>query len=125
MINFMIKKEWAIKFANDWIDSWNSKDMDRILNHYTDDFQMSSPLITERLGLPEGELKGKDTIREYWLPSLQSVPPLVFELIDVLVGINEITIYYNNINRRVVAETLTINDHGKATRGISQWSVVK
>ena len=55
----MIDQQWAQAFAKDWIASWNAHDMDRILSHYTDDFEMSSPLIVERLGLPEGKLRGK------------------------------------------------------------------
>jgi ketosteroid isomerase-like protein len=121
----MINKEWAESFAKDWIESWNCHDMNRILSHYTDDFEMSSPLIVERLGLAEGKLKGKKAIREYWLPSLSMNPPLQFELIDVLVGVSEITIYFKNVGRRVVAETLFINNSGKVTHGIAQWSLIK
>ena len=121
----MIDQQWAQAFANDWIASWNAHDMDRILSHYTDDFEMSSPLIVERLGLPEGKLKGKHAVGEYWLPSLSIHPPLHFELMEVFVGIEAITLYYNNVGRRWVAETLFINGSGKATRGLAQWSVVK
>ncbi len=121
----MIDRQWAQAFAMDWIESWNSHDINRILAHYTDDFEMSSPLIVERLGLPEGKIKGKTAIADYWTPSLSLHPPLKFELVDVFVGIEEITIYYNNVGRRVVAETLFINSSGKATRGIAQWSVAK
>ena len=121
----MLNQEWASAFAKDWIDAWNSHDMNRILSHYTDDFEMSSPLIVERLGLPEGKLRGKDAVREYWLPSLSMSPPLRFELIDVLVGISEITIYFKNVGRRFVAETLLINASGQVTCGMAQWSVIK
>ncbi len=121
----MINQQWAQAFANDWIASWNSHDMDRILSHYVDDFEMSSPLIVERLGLPEGKLKGKQAVREYWLPSLSLNPPLQFELLEVFVGIETITLYYNNVGRRMVAETLLINHLGKVTHGIAQWSNVK
>ena len=38
----MIDPEWALAFAADWIESWNAHDMNRILSHYTDDFEMSS-----------------------------------------------------------------------------------
>jgi len=41
----MIDKEFAEHFAADWIDSWNQHDLERILLHYTDDFEMSSPRI--------------------------------------------------------------------------------
>jgi hypothetical protein len=119
----MINQEWAKEFAVDWINAWNSHDMNRILSHYTDDFEMSSRLIVERLGLSEGKLKGKKAIREYWLPSLSMDPPLRFELLDVFVGISELAIYYKSFGRRVVIETLFFNDSGKATRGISQWSI--
>jgi len=119
----MINREWAQEFANDWIASWNAHDMNRILSHYTDDFEMSSPLIVERLGILEGKLKGKNAVRDYWQHGLSMNPPLLFELIDVLVGINEITIYYSNVGRRIVAETLFFNDSGKVTHGFAQWAI--
>lgn len=43
----MIDKEFAEHFARDWIDSWNSHDLDRILAHYSDQFEMSSPVIIQ------------------------------------------------------------------------------
>lgn len=119
----MIDQQWAQAFAKDWIESWNVHDMDRILSHYTDDFEMSSPLIVERLGLPEGKLKGRKAVGDYWLPSLSIDPPLQFELLDVFVGIESMTLHYKNVDRRVVAETLFFNRSGKATRGMAQWSI--
>ncbi len=119
----MIDLEWAQTFANDWIAGWNAHDMERILAHYTDDFEMSSPLIVERLGLADGKLKGKESVGEYWRPSLSLTPPLQFELIAVFVGIDAITLYYNNVGRRLVAETLFFNSAGKVTRGMAQWSI--
>ena len=121
----MLDQEWAQAFAKEWIASWNAHDMERILSHYTEDFEMSSPLIVERLGLPEGKLKGKQAVGEYWQPGLSANPPLRFELIDVLVGIDSMTLYYNSVGRRLVAETLFFNSAGKATRGITQWSAAK
>ncbi len=117
-----IDPRWAIKFAEDWIDSWNSHDLERILSHYTDDFEMKSPLILERVVGSQGCLKGKDKVAAYWRPSLSATPPLRFELIDVLAGIDSMTLYYRSIGRRVVAETPLFNQRGKATVGMAQWS---
>jgi len=36
---------FAERFGADWIAAWNSHDLDRVLTHYEDDFEMSSPLI--------------------------------------------------------------------------------
>lgn len=41
----MLENNFAEHFAADWIDSWNSNDLGRILSHYTDDFEMTSPVI--------------------------------------------------------------------------------
>jgi hypothetical protein len=120
----MLDHQWALAFARDWIAAWNAHDLQRILSHYTDDFEMSSPLIVERLGDPTGTLRGKERVAEYWRSGLSPTPPLRFELLDVLVGIDQLTLYYRSVGRHIVAETLCINSSGKATRGIAQWSVL-
>ena len=38
-------KDFAIRFAGEWIAAWNAHDLGRILSHYTEDFEMSSPVI--------------------------------------------------------------------------------
>ena len=41
----MITREFADHFTRELIDAWNSHTLERILAHYTDDFEMSSPYI--------------------------------------------------------------------------------
>lgn len=114
----MIDRAWARAFAAEWIDAWNSHDLDRILSHYTDDFEMSSPLIVERMGIAEGVLRGKQSVRPYWQRGLDAHPPLHFELRDVLVGVNTIVIYYRSTTRdRMVAEVLTLSEEGRVVAG--------
>ncbi len=119
----MLDREWALEFASDWIEGWNSHDLDRILAHYSADFRMSSPLIVARTGRADGCIQGLDAVARYWAPSLSLDPPLRFELIDVLAGVDRLTLYYDNVGRRRVAETLTFNDELQAIEGCSQWSV--
>ena len=33
------------KFAVKWIESWNSHDLNRILSHYADDVEVTTPMI--------------------------------------------------------------------------------
>ncbi len=119
----MLDRDWARAFADEWIAAWNAHDLPRILAHYAEDFEMSSPLIVARTGDPDGVLRGKAAVAAYWQPSMTLDPPLRFTLIDVLVGIDQLTLYYRNEGRRVVAETLTFNADGQVIRGCSQWSV--
>ena len=114
----MITAIWARKFAEEWIAAWNSHDLERILSHYRDDFEMRSPLIIERMGVPNGTPKGKDDIRSYWQIGLNAKPPLHFQLQDVLVGVDTIAIYYRSLSRnRMVAEILRFDDQGQVTSG--------
>lgn len=118
----MITVAWAQEFAGDWIEAWNSHDLERILSHYRDDFEMRSPLIIERMGVPSGTLKGKDATRPYWRMGLSAMPPLHFELQDVLVGVDTIAIYYRSATRkRMVAEILQFDDQRRVVSGAALY----
>ena len=121
----MIAREWALEFAKESIEAWNAHGLDRIISRSNDDVEVSSPLVVERLGRPGGVVKGKDAVRGYWRPSMSLEPPLEFELLDVLVGVEQITLYYHSVGRKVVGETLLIDASGKVSRGFVQWSVAE
>lgn len=90
----MIDKKFAEHFARDWIDAWNSHGLDRILSHYSDQFEMSSPVIVQVVGEPSGTLKGKEAVGAYWAKALTLIPDLRFELLTTLIGVTSITPYY-------------------------------
>jgi len=114
----MIDRDWARQFAREWIEAWNVHDLERILSHYTDDFEMRSPLIVERMGIAEGVLRGKEAVRPYWQRGLDARPALHFELRDILVGVDTLAIYYFSATRnRMVAEILTVNARGQVVSG--------
>ena len=116
----MIEQAFAEHFAADWIDSWNEHDLVRILSHYTDGFEMSSPMIIKVVSEPSGTLKGKEAVGSYWAKALQLVPNLHFELVATLVGVNSITLYYNGV-RGPSAEVFHFNQDGKVTRSYAHY----
>ena len=87
-----MEKGFAECFANEWIAAWNSHDLDRILTHYEDDFEMSSPIIPVLVGEPSGKLRGKAAIAAYWAKALQTIPNLRFELVAALAGVDSVTV---------------------------------
>jgi len=113
----MIDRNWAEAFAREWVDAWNAHDLERILSHYTDDFEMTSPLIVELMGVASGRLKGKEAIRRYWGQGLAGTPDLRFELTAVMVGVNSVAIVYKSVTaKRTVIERIEFDDHGKAVQ---------
>ncbi|MBX7058763.1 MAG: nuclear transport factor 2 family protein [Leptospirales bacterium] len=121
----MLQPEQALAFARRWIECWNSGDIDRISQCYAEDCEFSSPLIVERLKLASGRLRGRQALREYWMPGLGLQPSLHFVLLDVLVGIDSITVYYRSVGRRVVAETMKLDLDGRISAAAVHWSAEK
>lgn len=108
----MIDSRSTNEFADQWVKAWNSHDLDEILSHYTDDFEMSSPFIIGTMNEPSGKLKGKDTIRVYWSKALAKYPDLRFEKKHVLVGVGSVTIIYNGV-RGLSAEVFHFDHQAK------------
>jgi ketosteroid isomerase-like protein len=90
----IVTREFAASFAAEWIVAWNARDLPRVLSHYTEDFEMSSPLIIEIAGEPSGCLQGKEKVRAYWKAALDKNPGLHFELLDGSAGANSIALLY-------------------------------
>ena len=110
------------QFAEKWIKSWNSHDLDDILSHYTDDFEITTPMIKMALGIDTGTLKGKKAISDYWSKALEKFPDLRFELYDVAAGVNSVVIYYKSLMEHTTIEVMFFTDYGKVSKVIAHYS---
>jgi hypothetical protein len=111
---------FAERFAKEWIAAWNSHDLGRILEHYEDDFEMSSPVIATLAGEPSGTLRGKAAVGAYWAKALQRAPNLRFELRAALAGVASIAIYYQGHRGRCV-EVLHFGPGGKVRAAFAHY----
>ena len=116
-------KSFITHFANDWIDAWNSHDLQRVLSHYAEDFEMSSPVIIQVTNNPGGTLKGKAEVGAYWAKALQLIPDLHFELIATLAGVNSITLYYKGANGRPAAEVFHFGPEQKVIKAFAHYAL--
>ncbi len=111
-----LQAPFAGDFAQDWIDAWNSHDLERILTHYDDEVLLTSP-VALRLLNGDGTVRGKAALRDYFLRGIQAYPNLRFDLIDALWGTETIVIYYvNNVRGSKTAEVMLLNSAGKIQR---------
>ena len=115
-----LSAEFARRFAEEWIEAWNSHDLERILVHYRDDFEMCSPVIVQLMDEPSGTLRGKAAVRAYWSKALTRAPALNFELEQVLVGAGRVTIVYRG-HRGLSAEVLWLDADGRVIRAAAHY----
>lgn len=100
-----------------WIDTWNSRDLERVLALYDDAAEMTSDRV-QALGLAEsGTLRGKEALRGYWGKALALLPNLHFELIDVFVSPDSVVVFYQNERGKKICEYLRVNAAGKIVQG--------
>lgn len=117
----MITSAFAAHFAADWIAAWNAHDLPRILSHYAEDFEMSSPVIVQLVGEPSGRLRGKAAVGAYWAKALAAIPDLRFELLTTFVGADSITLHYRG-PRGLGAEVFHFGAGGKVVRAFAHYA---
>lgn len=110
------------KFAADWIESWNSHDMDRILSHYADNVEVTTPMIKIAMGIDSGTLQGKSSVRQYWQEAIKKVHDLRFELVESTVSIDSIAIYYKSVMNKMAIEVMFFDPHGKVSKVIAHYN---
>jgi len=120
----VIPREVAERFACEWIEAWNSHDLERILSHYHDDFLMSSPRIAVVVGEASGVLRGKSAIGAYWAKALAAAPELHFELIETFVGADSLVLHYRGV-RGPAAEVFFFDDAGRVVRASANYLPVE
>lgn len=116
----MITREFAEAFAREWVEAWNRHDLEAVLSHYADDFEMSSPYIAAIAGEASGTLKGKTAIAAYWAAALKRMPELRFELRQTLVGADSVTLYYRGV-RGMAAEVFFFGPDGRVVKAAAHY----
>ena len=113
--------EGAWKLANDWVTAWNAHDLDRIMTHYDDAVELSSPVAAQLLGIADGKVIGKANLRAYFQRGLDAYPELRFRLEDVPWGMNSVVLLYTNQKGSRTAEFMELSGSGKVVRVVSNY----
>jgi len=97
----------------------NAHDLAAVLEHYEDDFEMSSPIIVRIMNEPSGTLRGKAAVGEY--RALKALPNLRFEHVATLAGANSLVIYYVG-HKGAAAEVFHFGPGGKVARAFAHYA---
>ena len=104
-------------FATQWAEHWNSRDLEGLLSHFSDDVVWTSPVAAQIVEGSDGVLRGKVVLRAYYAEGLRLTPELHFEVIGVYQGVNTIVINYRNHRGALVNEVLSFDDAGLVREG--------
>jgi ketosteroid isomerase-like protein len=119
----MLTQQQAQDFAQDWIQTWNSHDLDRILAHYDENVVLISPIAAKLLNDPQGTVNGKLALQAYFKKGLEAYPNLTFELIDVMWGLSSVVLYYVNQNGTKSGEFMELTSTGTISKVIANYNI--
>ncbi len=114
-------KEEALELAGEWIAAWNAHDLDRIMVHYDDAVELTSPVAARLFGTADGRVMGRANLRAYFRRGIEAYPELQFHLLDVLVGVNSVVLYYKNQEARRTAEFMEFSASGRVIRVVANY----
>jgi hypothetical protein len=109
-------------FATEWVQAWNSHDLERILSHYNDAVSLISPRARLVLGVEDGAVRGKTALRYYMKRALEKVPDLTFTLDRVFSGVNSVVIEFHTSDGRHGAELMDFAKDGRVARVIAHYA---
>jgi ketosteroid isomerase-like protein len=113
----------AQEFALQWVEAWNSHDLERILGHYTDDVEVTSPLVESVLGPGLMTVRGKAELRRYWGSALERYPELRFTLYRAYAGAGSLVLHYRSVQGLVGAECMELDEAGKVRRVLAHYAM--
>src|SRR5262249_32933944 len=109
-------------FARHWIDTWNSRDLERILSLYDDAAELVAARVV-KLGFdPAGRVVGKRALRAYLSAALESVPNLHLKLLGLFESPDSVVLQYANDRNNTVCEYVRLSVEGKIVHSAAHYS---
>lgn len=117
----MLNTEFAEHFVREWIEAWNNHDLEAVLSHYSDDFEMSSPFIESFNPGSDGTLRGKESVAQYWSAALEKFSDLHFILDSVFVGADSVAVSYTSVLDKKAVEVFFFDGNGKVVKAVAHY----
>lgn len=114
----VIDIETARCLAECLVNSWNERQMDKVLAMLSDDITMTSPLFIQLLGIPDATVRGKASLAPYFEMVARDLPHMKFKLMDVYTGVDGMAMTCETIFEKTGLEVLTLDKDHKITHWV-------
>ncbi|MCE9649458.1 MAG: nuclear transport factor 2 family protein [Parvibaculum sp.] len=92
-----------------WKAAWESLDAERVAALYAEDGTHMSGVVTERMGIADGTLRGRDAIRAYAAAARTRLKSFRADIIDVVAGDGRASVeYWRVLDGDEAARTRTV-----------------
>lgn len=118
-----MQAEQALHIARTWLNAWNNRDLIALLDLYDDDIEFQSPFVRELYKVPNGILKGKEGLTAYFRKGLAGLPEVNFQLENVLISVDSLTVYYRSVNGTMSAEVMWLSPENRITKAIACYAL--
>ncbi|CAN1209053.1 hypothetical protein TUMEXPCC7403_02435 [Tumidithrix helvetica PCC 7403] len=68
-------------------------------------------------------MKGRPELRAYFAKGLATYPDLKFELLQVLLSVESLVVYYRSINDLFAAEQMFVNSEGLVAKVVAHYNI--
>jgi predicted ester cyclase len=104
-----------IELATNWINCFNTKNINGLLSLYHENAEHYSPKLKLRLPQTNGRIKGIEELRKWWEDAFERIPDLHYTTIDIIANENKLFIEYTRTatgdEDLRVAEVILIEDN--------------
>ncbi len=119
----VITADNAYSIAEQFIQRWNSKNLDYFLELVSDDMVLRSSLVIRVIPESNGVIQGKEILRNYWSIILEKFPDHYFTIKKVEINKDKIILFYDingNLNyQKSAVGIVTLNSENR----ISQFDI--
>ncbi len=128
LFQMILSQHFISNHIKQWINAWNSKDIELILSLYSDNIEFSSPKIKKLFSdYDTNIIKDKDSLKKYFSIGLQKFPNLIFEPIDFVTKDNIIILEYiaytnDQVNWNVL-EKFKFDENGKVIKSSVYYGI--
>jgi ketosteroid isomerase-like protein len=104
----------ALAHAKDWIEAWNSHDLERIMSHYAEDVVFEVETARARWNKADGKLHGIAELKKHFALGLELAPQLKFDLEQVFLAPSGYAVLYRRENGNREVDCVVLDDAGLA-----------
>lgn len=110
----VVSKEIGQQIVQQWLAAWNGRDLDALNELYGEEILYLSPLANEVIeNKKDGLVSGKRKIHDYFERCHQRWPDGQFQLQQVFLGVESLTILYIGFDGKLVSEMMILNPKNK------------